>query len=253
MKPCYLVGRPGMWVGLDGPALSISRPERARQLLPLSRVSRIVASGPLELSTEALLACAERGITVTFLDGQGEVRAYLFGESTRRDGLYQRLRDFLDRPDWPERYDDWRRSVDSRALRALCRRLRLPPERHTLHTLELRFHQLQSSRIGARQRGFVAGRLHGLTRALAAELLSEAGLGAAQLRALDERLDPTADLTRWLVLDLQLPLLNWLATQPEGAPITDRALVAFFESRAFRLDRLGHGILNRLHGFLVEL
>lgn len=253
MKPCYLIGRPGMWVGLDGPALSVICPERARQLFPLNRVSRLIASGPLELSTAALLACAERGITVTFLDGQGEVRAYLFGESTRRDGLYQRLRDFLDRPDWQDRYDDWRRSVDSRARNALCRRLWLLPERETLASLEQRFRTHQSEQIGAHQRGFVAGRLRGLTGALAAELLSEFGLGAAQLRALDERLDLPADLTRWLELDLQSPLFTWLTTQPEGTPLTDRALVGFFESRAFRLNRLGRGILNRLHGFLVEL
>lgn len=253
MKPCYLIGRPGMWISLDGPALSVSCPERARQLLPLSRVSRLIASGPLELSTEALLACAERGITVTFLDSQGAVRAYLFGESTRRDGLYQRLRDLLDRPDWPERYDDWRRAVDSRALRALCRRLALAPERQTLAALQQRLRQHQAQRLGHHQRGFVARRLQGLTRALAAEQLTQAGLGAAQLRALDERLELTADLTRWLVLDLQLPLLSWLGRQPAGAPLTDRALVAFFESRSRRLNHLARGILNRLHGFLVEL
>lgn len=253
MKPCYLVGKPGMWVGLDGPALSVIQPERARQLLPLSRISRIVASGPLELSTAALLACAERGITVTFLDRQGEVRAFMFGESTRRDGLYQRLRDFLDRPDWADRYDDWRRSIDSRARRALCKRLWLLPQDWTLAELERRFQDDQAERIGPRQQGFVAGRLYGLTGALAAERLADVGLGAVQLRAFDERLDLATDLRRWLLLDLQIPLFAWLHRQPEGQPLTNRALVAFFESRTVRLDRLSRGILNRLHGFLVEL
>ena len=253
MKPCYLTGRSGLTVGLDGPALCVTQPERARQLLPLSRISRLMVSGSLNISTEALLACAARGITVTFLDRQGEVQAFLFGDSTRRDGLDQRLRDFLDRPDWAECYDNWRRSIDSRALRALCRRLGLAPETQTLAPIIRRLQVHQATYLGARQQGFIAGRLSGLTGALAAELLAEAGLGAAQMRSLDERLNLTADLSRWLQWDLQIPLCTWLSEQSDGQAIRNQALVAFFESRTSRLNRLGHGILNRLHGFLVEL
>ena len=254
MKPCYLIGkRNGLWVKLDGPALSIMRPERARQLLPLTRISRLIVTGPAEISTAALLACAERGISITFLQPDGQIQAYLFGDSPRRDSLWQRLQDFLDRPDWPERYADWKLAVDSRAHRALCRRLGLLPEQYTLSQIEDRFRAWQTEQIGAHQRGFVAGRLKGLCAALAAELLAEAGLGAAHMRTLGNRLDLPAALARWLLLDLLSPLGNWLLKQPAGEPIADRDLVAFFESRTPRLQRLGRQILNRLHGFLVEL
>lgn len=106
MKPLYLNGRTGMRVSLDGPALQVAVPERAATLYPLQRISRVITSGPVTWSTEALLVCAERGITVTFLHRDGTTRAYLFGESPVREGLLSRLRDLLDRPDWQERYHD---------------------------------------------------------------------------------------------------------------------------------------------------
>ncbi|MEZ5592589.1 MAG: CRISPR-associated endonuclease Cas1 [Gammaproteobacteria bacterium] len=254
MKPCYVIGRRGgLWVNLDGPALSIKQPERACQLVPLNRISRLIVSGPADISTPALLACAERGISITFLQPNGQVRAYLFGDSPRRDSLWQRLQDFLDRPDWAERYSDWTRAVDSRAHCALCKRLQQSPERYTLAHIENRLRDWQTERLGARQYGFVSGRLHGLSAALAAELLTEFGLGAEHLRAIGNRLDLPSAPARWLHLDLLNPFAVWLNRQPVGAPIDDRALVAFFESRVPRLQRLGRQILNRLHGFLLEL
>lgn len=82
MKPLYLNGRSGMRVTLDEPALRVSLPERAVTLYPLQRISRVIASGTVEWSTAALLACAERGITITFLRSDGAIQGYLFGEST---------------------------------------------------------------------------------------------------------------------------------------------------------------------------
>jgi len=254
MKPCYLVAkRSGLWVSLDGPALSIVRPEKARQWLPLTRISRLIVSGPAEISTAALLACAGRGISITFLQPDGQIQAYLFGESPRRDSLWQRLHDFLDRPDWPERYEDWKRSVDSRAHCSLCKRLWRTPEHSTLQQIEDGFREWQINHLGAHQRGFVAGRLQGLCAAQAAELLAEAGLGAEQMRALANRLDLSTALARWFMLDLLSPLTGWLSRQASGTEISDSDLVAFFESRSKRLQRLGRQILYRLHSFLVEL
>lgn len=253
MKPCYLVGRAGMCVNLDGPALSVMLPHKARQLVPLSRISRIIASGPVEISTEALLACAERGITITFLHADGQIRAYLFGDSPRRDGLWQRLRDFFDRPDWEERYSDWERAMDSRLRRMLCKQLHLSLDGYSLIGIERHLQEYQAEQVGSHQRGFIVGRLHGMTTALVAELLAEVGLGAEQQRALGNRVDLSGNLVRWLLLDLQIPFIKWLQEQPKGAAIKDKALTLFFESRMESLHQLGCGILNRLHGFLVEL
>lgn len=253
MKPCYLDGSGGLRVALDGPALSAIRPGRAATLVPLRQISRIIASGPVELSTPTLLACAARGITVTFLDEAGELRAYLFGDSPRRESLIQRITDFLDRPDWPERYENWRRSIDSLARRRLCRPLGLAADSHSLDHLLYQVRAAQQECLSDRERGLLAGRLHGMARALAAELLADAGLDAAQARLLVERLDLPADLARWLTIDLQWPLLRWLSRQPPGHAITQRELASLFETRTRRLRAISRLILNRLYRFLLEV
>ena len=75
MRPLYIDGLPGCRVVLDEPALRIVVPEKADQLFPLSRISRVVCKGVVEWSMSALLACADAGITLLFLENNGEVRA----------------------------------------------------------------------------------------------------------------------------------------------------------------------------------
>ena len=253
MKPCYLDGRGGLQVRLDGPALSARRPGRATTLVPLRRISRIIASGPVELATPLLLACAERGITVTFLHEDGALRAYLFGDAPRRQSLFQRLQDFLDRPDWLRRYNDWRRSIDSRARRRLCWRLQLAPDRYPLMYLLRVLRHEQEKRIGAPQRARAFRRLQGMARALAAELLAERGLDARRIRDFDGRIDLIRDLARWQLIDLQWPLLHELRRRESGIEPSQAELIALFEARTPRLRRISRTILNRLHRFLVEI
>lgn len=71
-KPLYLMPHAGMRVELDGPALRVSVPEQAERLFPLVRLSRVYVQGGALWSTEALLACADRGISVLFADRYGE-------------------------------------------------------------------------------------------------------------------------------------------------------------------------------------
>ena len=66
-KPLYLHGHQPLAVALDGPALRVTQAESADRLFPLERLSRVVASGEVAWSTEALLACADHGVPVSFL------------------------------------------------------------------------------------------------------------------------------------------------------------------------------------------
>lgn len=256
MKPLYLNGCSGMRVTLDEPALRVSLPARAATLYPLQRISRVIASGPVEWSTPALLACAERGITITFLRPDGVVKGYLFGESTQREGLYCRLQDLLDRPDWRERYGDWRRSMASRARRSLARRLGLDAaQAPSLAQLQTRLTQARRGYVSAGVSVYIDKRLRGLLSGLVAELLAEAGLTAERMRALDERLELLVDLVELLALDLHLPVLELLERQAieAPAPLDDLELTRLFEGRCDRLRRLAAHLLDRLHGWLVEL
>lgn len=258
MRPLYLQGRQGAHVRLDGPALDVRMPQRAPTLFPLLRVSRVVVSGPVQWSTEALLACAERGITVTFLDRNGGVRAYLFGESGTRESLFHRLCDLLDRADWAERYGDWKRGMASHARRALCRQLRLdsarlPPER-LLATLD----ELERAYAPAQLCHWLQRRLRGWLAGLVAEVLAEAGLDAARQRTFGDRLHLTDDLVELLAWDLRLPVLELLLDvhrrRADTVALIDEArLLRLVEGRSERLRRLLRRLLARLHGWAIDL
>ncbi len=63
---------------LDGPALRLRRTGLADVYAPLPRLARVVVHGPrVQWRTEALLACAESGVPVLFLSGQGGLQAAL--------------------------------------------------------------------------------------------------------------------------------------------------------------------------------
>ncbi len=121
MKPLYINGTPGCRVILDDPALRITTPDRADQLFPLSRISRVVCQGNVEWSTRALLACADMGIQLLFLRKNGEIRARWLGQSGERQKLTQRLVDLLSRADGLALYTNWLLSMEKLAARTFAR------------------------------------------------------------------------------------------------------------------------------------
>ena len=95
MRPLYIEGSVGCRVVFDEPALRVVVMDKADQLFPLSRVSRVVCSGVVDWSMSALLACADAGVNVLFLAKNGELRGRWLGQSQQRQLLAQRLVDLL--------------------------------------------------------------------------------------------------------------------------------------------------------------
>ena len=253
MKPCYIRAKEGMQIKLDGPALSISAPGQAAVLTPLGRISRIVISGMPECLASVLLACAERGINITFLQHNGAIRAHLFGRSRERNDLFKHLRDLLDRPGWPELYQNWLEAAASRARRALYRKLGLPGDAMPLKKIRAVLDQRIELFVNANQRRYLQRRLRGLCSNLAGEVLQQAGLDAEHSRYIEQRLNIPDDFADLLSLSLQLPLIEWLSRPLEKKRIDDRDIVALFERHSYRLERIACSLTSRLHGFLVEL
>ena len=123
MRPLYIDGSPGCRVVLDEPALRVVVPEKADQLFPLSRISRVVCKGVVEWSMSALLACADAGINLLFLQKTGEVRARWLGCGNARQSLGQRLVDLLARADGMQRYENWYLSMQKLAARSFAQRM----------------------------------------------------------------------------------------------------------------------------------
>jgi hypothetical protein len=73
----YLAGRDGVAVRREGVALAVTVPGKACQRVPARRVGRVVILGEVTLPVSALTLFSERGVPVTFLDGQGRTRGIL--------------------------------------------------------------------------------------------------------------------------------------------------------------------------------
>lgn len=253
MRPCYINATGGMRIRLDGPALSIHAPGQAAVLTPLSRISRVIISGSPECSAAVLLACAERGITVTFLHTDGAIRAHVFGQSMAENDLFIHLRDLLDRPDWPERYQLWLESAASRARISICRKLGIKPDSLTLKQICLGMNQYMEQFVSASHRDYLQRRLRGMCSNLVSQVIQDVGLDKKYSRYFEPRLDIPGDFTNLVSLSLQAPLLEWLRRQPTGKRIDDRDVVALFERHSRRLENLTRRLSSRLHAFLIEM
>lgn len=255
MKPLYLHADRPLAVSLDGPALRISRTGHAEQRFPLQRISRVMVSGDASWSTGALLACADAGINVCFLRSNGMPRARWIGRATERSGLAQRWRDFLDRPDWPDLYTEWRIALSRRAVRFCAWRMGWSPtgDPKTMHQA---IWEATRAVVDAAELRIMRRRLYGLGHARAVEALGEAGLSAK-----DASLTHLApDLVITVQWGLRPELTRWLARRRRGRNahhgefrFDPWTAAAFFEHHSGLVDFHLRDTLGRLERHLEGL
>lgn len=259
-RPLYLAPLADTYVSLDGPALCVSREEQAPQLFPLQRLSRVVTATTIGWSSEALLACAERGISVVFMDESGAITARLVGRPGACDDLYQRLSDFLLLPQAEGMYGYWFRTYRRRAAHWAGLKIGIPVAvRDPVHGRD------QIERLAKRFAGGPAAvQTRQWMRALAfgwmQAHLQDLGIGAAQ--PLGQIGQPTLvrDLTEILGWYLEPARLGWLhsrqlAAKRKGEALrapTQREVVQLFESRAVRVAERGREITGTLHRWLIH-
>jgi len=252
MRPLYLE-RAGTAVRLDGLALRVKCAGIADRWFPLRRVSQVVSAQQVEWSTPALLACAQVGVTVSFTDDFGAVLARVVGRRGERHELRQKLEDFLDRSDWQPLYEQWLRAMERMAVRSVARRSGLswnePPTPKALRKL---LREGPASMCASTAYDRIGSEVNGLLLALSTQTLRDNGITAE----FEQRFSPATDLTQVLFWDFQLARLAWLEdrlrTGRPQAPSRDE-IVAFFEARRGRTERLAQGLINRLHRWLIEL
>lgn len=241
--PLYLEGGQGCQVSWEEPALKCVLPHKAEQYFPLTRVSRVIVMGYCEFETKALLACADYGVTLVFLDERGEVRARLLGKGGERQSFIQRLLDLLASSDGHERYAAWLAAMEKMAVRSTARRLKVA-DWQVVTVPALR---LAVAEDGLFQRGLWRGMLYSQVLAV----LMSMGLDAKSELLQSVRLDLTNDLTRLISWDFVAPLAE--LQQQGGCPNNNKAWLAFYQARSERVDALLKATLNRLHIWLVEL
>lgn len=246
MRPLYIDGSPGCRVVLDEPALRVSVADKADQLFPMSRVSRVVCKGVVEWSMSALLACADAGISVLFLEKNGELRARWLGRATERQSLTQRLLDLLARADGPELYENWTLGMEKMAARSFARRIGLLDWREVpVPTLR---RQLFVS-LGSEGRHHA----HLLETILHAELvvwLPEAGFSGDDEALMAGELNLAVFISHLLMWDFY-PLLLDTPKACEAPPM--RAMATLFQQRVDRSYLLFRSTINKLQQFLLAV
>ncbi len=246
MRPLYIDGSPGCRVVVDEPALRVMAPGKADQLFPLSRISRVVCKGVVEWSMSALLACADTGINVLFLQKNGEVRARWLGRGGERQSLTQRLVDLLARADGMERYENWYLSMQKLAARSFARRMDLVEWREvSINELRQRL-SLSLSDEGQNRANLLQGLLHSELL----NLLSECGFCSDDEALLSSNLDLALDLSKLLVWDFYPALLA--ADEPDTSTAL-AAMAVLYQQRADRLYLLFRSTVNKLHQFLLAV
>lgn len=246
MRPLYIDGSPGCRVVFDEPALRVVVPDKADQLFPLSRVSRVVCKGVVEWSMSALLACADTGINLLFLHKNGEVRARWLGSGNERQALTQRLVDLLARADGLSCYENWYLSMQKLAARSFARRMGIVEWR------EVSIHELrQMLSLGLSTEGqYRANLLQGLIQSEVLNLLAECGFCSVDEALLSSNLDLALDLSKLLLWDFYPALLA--VDKPDNL-VAMAAMAALYQQRADRLYLLFRSTISKLQQFLLAV
>lgn len=243
--PLYLLGQDSLTVDIDGPALLVKGRLRAPGRFPLQRLSRIVAGPKVQWLTHALLACLEQGIPVIFVDGRGAPTGYLHAINERPSRLDECLRELLDRPDWQEHYEDWRRAARMRVLEGW----RTQRHRSGLPVPNAEYQRLLREEVYRFKPAMVAANIyHAALIALIASLLKNASLAPRYWGLDGQALELQRDIADVLALSLRLEMGDLGAALDGQAP----AMLIAFHHLAPRLEHHAQLLLGRLHHCLKE-
>jgi len=246
MMPLYLHGKAGMRVSLDQPALSVVTPEKTRQLFPLTRISRVIVSGPVEWSMPALFACADAGISIVFLNESGLVRCQWLGASQKKSSIAELFSDLLQRGDACQRYQNWLLAMQRMTTRSSARRMGFIDWQEVdmkvfNDWIKLSFNESWLP---------VKMQLKGYLLSSVLQYLGDLGIDSQCDFLVDGQFNLADDLTRLLLWDFYPPLLIWY--QRSSQPPEHELIVKFYQQRCQRIEHLIRGLLSRLHLCLRE-
>lgn len=260
-RPLYLQPAGSCRVELDGPALRVRTTNEADRLFPLRRVSRVHTARSVDWAWPAVVACAERGITLIVCDPAGEVVGRLLGIQANRSDLHQRFLDFLCRADWQERYDQWRRAKGEQAALAAARRLSAPEGIARSWQIERWCEAVSAARGLHRERRRVREELCALLIGWIAHWLASVGFDAANEQGQVCRPNLVSDLADCLIWSLEPGLLGWLAArlrhserkqEPYRAATTGE-IVRHFEQGTARLEQNMLELSYSFQAWLIDL
>ncbi|ADE15909.1 hypothetical protein Nhal_2844 [Nitrosococcus halophilus Nc 4] len=260
MKTLYLDISEPYAVTLDGPALRLQREGSADRWYPLSRLARVVDTGAGKWEIEALLACLDGGVTLTFLHRGGRLRGQCFGARVRELGLGERLRELVSQPGWESAYQIWRQAAEQGVILNLQVTLplgqvnpRVQSLRRAVTTLALQYARkplvLKVERM-----------LGGLVSAQVAEQIERRGLARHLAFFNHKGLKLVPDMTQLALWAVELEKLHFLQhyhhryglLTPSMWPRLRYPLIRAYERHSPQIEGQIRCLLDSLHGWLVE-
>jgi len=258
-RPLYIAAGSDTRIVLDGPALCVQREARAEQLFPLQRIARVHSGTRVSWSTEALLACAERGIGVLFISDEGQVEARLLGRPGERDELLVRFSDFMLLPQAGDMYAHWLAVMRGRIAYWAGARLQAPPGARDPRSCRAWIEHQATQYAGRRGAERTRQWLRSLAYQWMTGHLNDLGFGANT--ELGQAGEPSLarDLAELLMWYLEPPRIGWLRRRFDAARFRHEPLrlprhvdaVRLFESRAARVSKRGRDLTSSLHRWLV--
>jgi hypothetical protein len=260
MKTLYLDMLKSYAVTLDGPALRVKQDGSADRCYPLSRLARIVDTGVGKWEMEALLACLDAGVTLTFLERDGRLRGQCFGAQVRELGLGERIRDLITQPEWESSYQIWRDAAEQTVVLNLLARLPIgkvsPRARFLRQTMTALALQYARKPLILKLDQMLAG----LVIAQVAEQVERLGL-ARHLSFFNHKgLRLIPDLAQLALWEVELEKLRFLqyhhcrhgVLSSEMLSRLRYPLIKAYEHHSPRIARQIRYLFDNLHNWLVE-
>ncbi len=238
MKPLYLNSQSHLVVQLDSPALRVIKPDESDRLFPLARVSRVIVSGHVEWSMEALFACAEQGVAIFWLEQTGEIKCRLLGAVQAMPVLS--LPDLFSQHDALPSYENWLLAIRRIALKSCLARLNVSHHLCNLQALEAFLDTFITVELRHKLVSLIECQLN--------EKLMLMGIDSAHPVLRNPQFNLLDDLSHLLSIDYYPDLINHRKTFSACNALS--SLIQLIEQRSERLDRLLVTVLAKLNRHL---
>jgi hypothetical protein len=260
-RPLYLQPHARCRVELDGPTLRVRVGGSADRLFPLRRISRVYSDRRVDWAWPAVVACAERGITLVVTGEEGEVVGRLLGRLADRTDLRQRFLDFLERADWQPLYEQWREAKREQAALVAARRLRAPVQVRRSWQLARWCDELAATWGLLEEQRRVRRAQHGLLFGWMAHWLQGFGFDAGNEQAQVGVPNLVADFSDILGWGLEPGRVGWMSARLAASdrrreayrPAIYDEIVRQFERRTAHLERDALVLVRALQGWLLDL
>ena len=126
MKPLYLDGNQVLRARLDHDAIRVSSRELADAWFPLQRISRVIISGNMELSSSVLSGCLSQNIPIVVAAPGGDYVGICFGTDYRKQTLQSHVLELHESRAQLYLLDNWFAAQQRQQILRLQKRFRLP-------------------------------------------------------------------------------------------------------------------------------